>query len=77
LVRERSLTIDDKLDISADLKMIDKEMEKDISQSVYSLKTGFYLESLKNQSKLDDMESFIELFESKNKSKENIKAISK
>jgi hypothetical protein len=57
--------------------MIDKEMEKDISQSVYSLKTGFYLESLKNQSKLDDIESFIELFESKNKSKDNIKAISK
>lgn len=71
------VTSDDRLDISADKEEIDKELEKDISQSVYTIKTGFFLESLKRQEKFDDIESFIELFENEKKSDEDVQKISK
>lgn len=72
-----SIIEDDRLDISADQNVIDKEMEKDIYQSIYTLKTGFYLESLKNDEQYDDIELFVELFENKKKTAEDVEKISR
>lgn len=43
---------------------------------MYTIKTGFFLESLKRQERFDEIESFIEMFENKDKSDEDIQKIS-
>ena len=64
------------MDVNADETIIDKELEKDIYQSIYTLKTGFYLENLKFEENFEDIENFIESFENKNKTPEDVAHLS-
>lgn len=64
------------MDVQADKEIIDKELEKDIYQSIYTLKTGFYLENLKFDEKFEDIENFIDCFENKNKTPEDVANLS-
>ena len=64
------------MDVQADKEIIDKELEKDIYQSIYTLKTGFYLENLKFDERFEDIENFIDCFENKNKTPEDVANLS-
>ena len=69
--------LDDRLDTDADKALIDKELDKDIYQSIYTLKSAFYLEHLKNEENLEEIEKFIDLFEKSNKTQEEVEQLSK
>ena len=68
--------VDDRLDTLADPELIDKELDKDILQSIYTLKSGFYLEHLKDEENFDEIENFIELFENTSKTQDDVESLS-
>lgn len=63
--------------MTGDPAVLDKELEKDLRQAIYTLKTGFFLESLRSRENQIEIECFIDLFENEKKSGEDLRRLSR